>query len=524
MIQTPESDLPEGWTNTTVADVISDIQPGFASGQKDVENGLSHLRMNNIGEEGNLVLDLVRTVPHSLARPQHQLLHGDVLVCTTNSGKLVGKCALFNLEGVFAFSNHLTRLRPNALLVLPDLLRWSLWLTWRLGVYEESCRNWVNQSSLPKEALLAATVALPPLAEQERILAQIVRTFPKVNSARERLAKVPKILKRFRQAVLAAACSGRLTADWREQHPDVEPASQLLARILKERRANWEAHQLAKFKSSGKLPKDDKWKSKYEEPAAPDTSDLPELPETWTWVPLGWLGEDPLNAVQTGPFGAQLHNDEFVASGVPVIAVGNLTGMGFTDSGLYFITSAKAGQLARYDVNAGDVLFARSGATLGKVCAAPAHVKDWRMTGHILRARLKRHAVLPEVAVYALRGAPAVLDQVTGRIRGITRPGYNTSLLETILLPLPPLAEQHEIVRRVEAMFKLADQIENRVAAGTARADKLTQAILAKAFRGELVPTEAELARREGRHYEPASVLLERIKVGRDARVGAGGG
>ena len=76
-----------------------------------------------------------------------------------------------------------------------------------------------------------------------------------------------------------------------------------------------------------------------------------------------------------------------------------------------------------------------------------------------------------------------------------------------------PLAEQHEIVRRVEALFRLADAIDKRVAAATARAEKLTQAILAKAFRGELVPTEAELARREGREYEPASVLLERIRV-----------
>jgi len=77
---------------------------------------------------------------------------------------------------------------------------------------------------------------------------------------------------------------------------------------------------------------------------------------------------------------------------------------------------------------------------------------------------------------------------------------------------LPPLEEQQEIVRRVEALFALADAVEQRVAAATARAEKLTQAILAKAFRGELVPTEAELARAEGREYEAAWALLGRIK------------
>jgi type I restriction enzyme S subunit len=61
------------------------------------------------------------------------------------------------------------------------------------------------------------------------------------------------------------------------------------------------------------------------------------------------------------------------------------------------------------------------------------------------------------------------------------------------------------------------DAVKERVSAATARADKLTQSILAKAFRGELVPTEAELARREGREYEPASVLLERIKAERES-------
>jgi type I restriction enzyme S subunit len=82
---------------------------------------------------------------------------------------------------------------------------------------------------------------------------------------------------------------------------------------------------------------------------------------------------------------------------------------------------------------------------------------------------------------------------------------------------LPPLAEQHEIVRRVDALFALADKIEARLAAVTSRVEKITQAILAKAFRGELVPTEAELARAEGRDYEPASVLLERMRAAREA-------
>ena len=91
-------------------------------------------------------------------------------------------------------------------------------------------------------------------------------------------------------------------------------------------------------------------------------------------------------------------------------------------------------------------------------------------------------------------------------------PKINQKELNIIPVPVPPDLEQQEIVRRIDALFKLTDAIEKRVAAATARADKLTQSVLAKAFRGELVPTEAELAHQEGRGYEPASVLLERIR------------
>jgi type I restriction enzyme, S subunit len=81
-----------------------------------------------------------------------------------------------------------------------------------------------------------------------------------------------------------------------------------------------------------------------------------------------------------------------------------------------------------------------------------------------------------------------------------------------------PVSKHQEIIRRVDAVFALADRVEAKLAAAKQRVDALTQAVLARVFRGELVPTEAELARREGRDYEPASVLLERIRADRAQR------
>ena len=104
---------------------------------------------------------------------------------------------------------------------------------------------------------------------------------------------------------------------------------------------------------------------------------------------------------------------------------------------------------------------------------------------------------------------------------GAGKPGLNLDNLKRMELAVPPLEEQHEIVRRVEALFVLADAVERRVAVARKQADALPQAILVRAFSGKLVPTEAELARRGGRDYEPASVLLERIRQERSQSAGA---
>ncbi|MBU1932256.1 restriction endonuclease subunit S, partial [Patescibacteria group bacterium] len=120
---------------------------------------------------------------------------------------------------------------------------------------------------------------------------------------------------------------------------------------------------------------------------------------------------------------------------------------------------------------------------------------------------------LEEYLEYFVRTARSDLDQFAP---ATSQKNINISILSNVAVPLPPFFEQHEIVRRVETLFELADAIEKRVAAAKERAEKLTQAILAKAFRGELVPTEAELASREGRSYEPASALLAKIKAQRN--------
>ena len=121
-------------------------------------------------------------------------------------------------------------------------------------------------------------IPIAPLAEQQRIVAQVEELFSDLDAGVAALTRVRANLKRYRATVLKAAVEGRLTADWRATHPNAEPASDLLARVLADRSAKWEADQLAKFAASGKTPPNN-WQAKYAEPSCARHRDPPAAPE-----------------------------------------------------------------------------------------------------------------------------------------------------------------------------------------------------------------------------------------------------
>ena len=198
------------------------------------------------------------------------------------------------------------------------------------------------------------------------------------------------------------------------------------------------------------------------------------------------LGEDGTNPIQTGPFGAQLHASEFVSEGVPVLNVGNVDPGGLILSYLDHVLPEKASQLSRYSLRQDDLLFARSGATLGKVCPVPLECDGWLMTGHLFRVRFDKERCLPSYAFVALRGAQSVRDQVFAQVRGATRPGFNTTLLSNVCLPIPPIPEQRRIVTYLDDLQAKVDALKTQQAQSAAELDALLPSILDKAFKGEL--------------------------------------
>ena len=125
---------------------------------------------------------------------------------------------------------------------------------------------------------------MPPLAEQRRIVDRLDELLSDLDAGVAALERAKVLLGRYRQSVLRAAVTGELTRDWRERHAGQrESGADLLRRILAERRRRWEEAELAKLRAKGKTPRDDSWKRAYREPAAPDTRDLPPLPDGWAW-------------------------------------------------------------------------------------------------------------------------------------------------------------------------------------------------------------------------------------------------
>jgi type I restriction enzyme, S subunit len=219
-------------------------------------------------------------------------------------------------------------------------------------------------------------------------------------------------------------------------------------------------------------------------------------------------------AMSSGPFGSALGTKDYRSSGIPVIRGQNVQAGRFVLDNLVFVTEDKANELLRSTAGPDDIVVVAVG-TSGQAAVVPKTVRHAVLSQNCNKITVDNSIALPSYVVSFLQIA-AAKEQLKEKTTDTARPFLSLTNLKETLIPVPPLSEQYEIVRRIDILLKLIGAIEHHVSEGTLRADTLTQSILAKAFRGELVPTEAELARREGREYEHASVLLERIKKDRE--------
>lgn len=332
---------------------------------------------------------------------------------------------------------------------------------------------------------------MPPLPEQHRIVAEIEKQFTRLDASVASLKRVQANLKRYRASVLKAACEGKLVPTEAElarraEGRDYEPADRLMEQVLAERRAQWETQENRR--------------GKYKEPIAPDTSDLPELPEGWVWATL-----DQLATIGTGST-PQTSRTEFYQDGsVPWVTSSALNDPIVSTPSSYVTQEAvKEYRLSLYPIHTLLVAMYGEGKTRGK-CS------ELMFPSTINQAIA---AVTMEDSADDCRAYSKVFlhsnYEATRRLSsGGVQPNLNLGLIKGLAMPLPPLAEQTRIVHEVERQISVIQQAESTVDANLTRAERLRQSVLKQAFSGKLVPQDP--------NDEPASALLRRIRAEREA-------
>jgi type I restriction enzyme, S subunit len=302
------------------------------------------------------------------------------------------------------------------------------------------------QPNINQETVRNFPLPLAPLSEQHCIVAAIEQQFSRLDVGVAALKRAKAKLKRYRAAVLKAAVEGKLTESWRAEHPTTEPATQLLERILQERRAKWEADLRAKGKDPAKV--------KYVEPAIPDVEGLPELPEGWCWATPKQLASTNKYSLAIGPFGSNLKVEDYQERGVPLVFVRNIRSKFFDGPDTRYVTASKAAELRAHRVFGGDILITKMGDPPGDACLYPEISSPAIITADCIKWTLS--PLLPQCRFFVnAANSSIVRTQILGITRGVAQLKVSLGRFEGIAFPLPPLNEQDQIVSEVERHISL---------------------------------------------------------------------
>ncbi|MDB9317832.1 MULTISPECIES: restriction endonuclease subunit S [Cyanophyceae] len=489
-------ELSKGWVWVTVGEISNTIHYGYSASASQEVTGVKLLRITDI-QNNSVNWD---AVPYctidEIKKSQYLLKEGDLVFART--GATVGKSYLIRSyipQAVFA--SYLIRI-----ILFNDISKKFIYNFFQSNNYWLQINEGklgIGQPNVNAQVLSKITLPLPPLGEQYRIVAKIEELFTQLDAGVELLKKVKAKLKRYRQAVLKAAVEGNLTKEWRTAHQgELEPASVLLERILKQRREKWEAEQLAKMQAQGKTPKNDSWKLKYKEPVAPDTSNLPDLPDGWCWANTQQIGEVQLGRQRSPKNRSKDYPTKYIRAA-------NLTEKGLNLSDVLDM-EFEPHERERYLLKDGDILLSEASGSpdqVGKPAIWRGQLPECCFQNTVIRLSsinfLSNDYLLIVFKTFYLIG---IFSKIAAGV-GINHLSANK--FSIIAVPISPFKEQIQIVKEVDRLFSIIDQLEKTVDTNIKRAERLRQSILKQAFTGQLVPQDPS--------DEPAEKLLERIKA-----------
>lgn len=312
--------------------------------------------------------------------------------------------------------------------------------------------------SLSMKDITGVSIPLPPIKRQRELAEMFVTLQEKQKELFAEFEKQTKYAKKLRQNILQEAIEGKLTADWRKQHsvqkgnPDYD-AEALFDKI--------------------QIEKQEKGKKQKPLPAITETEKPFAIPSGWKWVRLGDMSYNRF----TGPFGSMLHKSDYVESGIPLINPTNIKDNGINYSTCMMISQKKYQELSHYTLSKNDIILARRG-DLSKCGIVQNSELQICGTGCFFMKLLSINNLFFKL-VYISKTSQAYLLQDS---IGQTMDNLNQKLLEKLPIPLPPLAEQKEIVARVEKHLQTITQLETQIATRETTTKQLMQSILKDAF------------------------------------------
>lgn len=429
---------------------------------------------------------------------------GSVLV-VTRSGILAHTLPVARTAVAVTVNQDIKALTP-APPINPDFVAWGV-RAFGMPILHACSKDGTTVASVDTELLQDFPLPVAPKAEQPRIVSALESYLTRLDDAVTTLERVQRNLTRHRASVLKAAVEGRLVPTdaklARAEGRSYEPASVLLTRILAERRRRWEEAELAKMKAKGKAPKDDKWKTKYVEPAAPDTSALPELPEGWCWASVDQLGDVSGGLTQNAKRNA-------LPFQLPYLRVANVYANELRLDEVRTIGVSEL-EVDRVLLAPGDLLVVEGNGSIeqiGRVALWTGSIAPCLHQNHLIKVRFAPVSL----ATWSLCWLLAPAGRIAIESAASSTSGLHTlslSKVQRLPIPLAPLLEQARITAEVERLRTVALAAEGEVSLSIQRSSRLRQSILKWAFNGRLVdqdPTD-----------EPASALLERIRTEREA-------
>lgn len=506
--------LPEGWVDSSLGDVL-DVNSGVGfpikfqgknSGDYPVYK-VSDISLAVTKNKGNL-----STAGHYISKEEAIEIKGKIFRLGSTAFAKIGEAVKLNRRAIVQSPG----LADNNVMVISAVLhemdKFIFHFMNTIDLSEQARSTTVP--SIRKGDIENIRLALPSIYEQKIIVEKLDTLLAQIDSTKARLEQIPQILKRFRQAVLASALKGELTSKWRIANKTGQDISSFKDSVKKYRFENWVKEQEQKFSNKGKQPKNDSWKKKYQEAIISQDITGKEIPDGWLFEPLdglvyisariGWKGLKASEYTVKGPLFLSVHSLNY-GKEVNLVQA-------------YHISERRYNESPEIMLKNDDILLCKDGAGIGKL----AIVKNLNEPATINSSLLLIRAgdfFIPEYLFYFLSG-PDMQNLVKERMTGSAVPHLFQRDVKEFVLEVPPLKEQHEIVRRVEQLFAYADTIEKQVNSALTRVNSLTQSILAKAFRGELTAQwraeNPDLISGEN----SAAALLEKIKAERAASGG----